>query len=404
MRHTWRWFGPADRVSVDDMLQASVQGVVTALHHIPTGAVWSPSEIAKRQQQLAIMRDGTESGLAWEVVESLPVSEAIKTQTGDWRTHIANWITSMRHLKDAGIDVICYNFMPVLDWTRTDLAWRRPSGATCMRFDFIDFAAFDIHILQRKGATEDFPEDIREAAAQRFSQMTEARQKELAESVVFGLPGSAERLSMQGVRDLLESYAPVTDAVLRRHFHAFLEHVAPVAEDLGMRLCCHPDDPPFGLLGLPRIMSTEADYSALMAAVDIRANGITLCSGSLGARPDNDLPGMMDRLGDRVHFLHLRNVRRESGHIRGSFYEDEHLAGQSDMVALVAAILREENRRRVQGRQDWRIPMRPDHGQDILDDIGRGGQPGYPMIGRMKGLAELRGIEAALSHASIGIG
>ncbi|MFV0386202.1 mannonate dehydratase, partial [Paracoccus sp. (in: a-proteobacteria)] len=377
MKHTWRWFGPQDRVSIDDMLQAGVKGVVTALHHVRTGAVWTPGEIAARQRELAVMKDGSPSGLAWDVVESLPVSEAIKTQTGDWREHVANWITSMRHLRDAGIDVICYNFMPVLDWTRTDLAWRRPTGATCMRFDLIDFAAFDIHILQRKGAAEDFSESVRDQAARRFAAMDEARREGLVRNVVFGLPGAAESFSLQDVRDLLESYAPVTDAVLRRNFHDFLEQVAPVAQDLGLRLCCHPDDPPFGLLGLPRIMSTEADYAERVAAVDLPANGITLCSGSLGARPDNDLPGMMDRLGDRVHFLHLRNVRREAEAVPVSFFEDEHLGGQTDMVALIAAILRQEERRREAGRSDAEIPMRPDHGQDILDDLGRGGQPGY---------------------------
>ncbi|SHM16111.1 D-mannonate dehydratase [Paracoccus solventivorans] len=400
MRHTWRWFGPKDRVSIDDMMQAGVQGVVTALHHVPTGVVWTPAEIARRQAEIAAMADGAPSGLKWEVVESLPVSEAIKTQTGDWREHVANWITSMRHLRDAGIEVLCYNFMPVLDWTRTDLAWRRPNGARCMRFDFTDFAAFDIHILRRPGAAEDFPEEIRDEAARRFAAMDEARREQLAGNVVFGLPGAAEHFTLEDVRALLDSYAPVTDAVLRRNFHDFLEQVAPVAQDIGMRLCCHPDDPPFPLLGLPRVMSTEADYAERMAAVDLPANGITLCSGSLGARPDNDLPGMMERLGERVHFLHLRNVRRDSAAIRGSFFEDEHLAGQTDMVALVAAVLREEKRRREAGRADWNIPMRPDHGQDILDDLGRGGQPGYPAIGRLKGLAELRGVELALTHGA----
>ncbi|WP_374300711.1 mannonate dehydratase [Paracoccus sp. (in: a-proteobacteria)] len=398
MRHTWRWFGPNDRVSIDDMLQAGVQGVVTALHHVPTGAVWSPEEIATRQAQLAVMRDGAPSGLSWEVVESLPVSEAIKTQTGDWRVHVENWIASMRNLHAAGLRVICYNFMPVLDWTRTDLEWRRPNGARCMRFDLTDFAAFDIHILERPGAAGDFPEDVRDAAARRFAEMDDAARQQLAGNVVFGLPGAAEHLSMADVRALLQTYAPVTDAVLRRHFHDFLEQVVPVAQDLGMRLCCHPDDPPFPLLGLPRVMSTEADFAERIAAVDLPANGITLCSGSLGARHDNDLPGMMQRLGDRVHFLHLRNVRRDTDTVPASFFEDEHLGGQTDMVALVDAILAEEARRRAAGREDWRIPMRPDHGQDILDDIGRGGQPGYPAIGRLKGLAELRGVELALSR------
>ena len=398
MRQTWRWFGPNDRVSIDDMLQAGVQGVVTALHHVPTGTVWTPEQIALRQSQLAVMRDGTPSGLEWEVVESLPVSEAIKTQSGNWRAHVQNWIASMRNLHAAGIRVICYNFMPVLDWTRTDLEWRRPNGARCMRFDLTDFAAFDIHILERPGAAEDFPEDIRDAAARRFADMDDAARQQLAGNVVFGLPGAAEHLTMGDVRDLLQTYAPVADAVLRRNFNDFLEQVAPVAQDLGMRLCCHPDDPPFPLLGLPRVMSTEADYVERMAAVDLPANGITLCSGSLGARHDNDLPGMMRRLGDRVHFLHLRNVRRDSDTIPASFFEDEHLTGQTDMVDLIDAVLAEEARRRAAGREDWRIPMRPDHGQDILDDIGRGGQPGYPAIGRLKGLAELRGVELALSR------
>ncbi|MFD1910929.1 mannonate dehydratase [Halodurantibacterium flavum] len=402
MRQTWRWFGPADPVSVDTMLQAGVQGVVSALHHVPTGAVWTPEEIARRQSDIATMRDGRPSGLKWEVVESLPVSEAIKTQTGDWREHVAAWNQSLHHLHAAGLRVICYNFMPVLDWTRTDLTWARPTGARCMRFDLADFAAFDIHILARPGAAEDFPEDLREEAARRFAAMTDAAREALAANIVFGLPGAAERLTTADLRDLLATYVPVTDAVLRRNFNDFLEQVAPVAQDLGMRLCCHPDDPPFPLLGLPRIMSTEADYAERMAAVDLPANGITLCSGSLGARHDNDLPGMMRRLGDRVHFLHLRNVRRDSDTIPASFFEDEHLGGQTDMAALIAAILEEEARRKAAGRDDWQIPMRPDHGQDILDDIGRGGQPGYPAIGRLKGLAELRGVELGLRHAGFG--
>ncbi len=398
MRHTWRWFGPKDPVSIDHMMQAGVQGVVTALHHVPTGTVWTPEEIARRQEDLAVMRDGAPSGLAWDVVESIPVSEAIKTQTGDWRQHVENWIASLRNLHAAGIRVVCYNFMPVLDWTRTDLTWRRPNGALCMRFDLPDFVAFDIHILERKGAAEDFPEALRDEAARRFAAMDDARKQELVANIVFGLPGAAEQQSMEDVRNLLDSYAPVTDAVLRRNFHAFLEQVAPVAQDLGMRLCCHPDDPPFPLLGLPRVMSTEADYAERIAAVDLPANGITLCSGSLGARPDNDLPGMMRRLGDRVHFLHLRNVRRDTETIPASFFEDDHLGGQTDMVELIDAVLAEEARRRAAGREDAVIPMRPDHGQDILDDIGRGGQPGYPAIGRLKGLAELRGVELALSR------
>lgn len=401
MRQTWRWFGPKDLVSIDDMLQAGVQGVVTALHHVPTGDVWSPGEIARRQRALAAMSDGQPSGLGWEVVESLPVSEDVKKQKGAWREHIANYKISLKHLADAGIEVICYNFMPVLDWTRTSLAWRVPTGATCMRFDYADFAAFDIHILARRNAAADYPEEIVEAARARHSAMSDADREALARNVVFGLPGAAEHFTLDDVRRHLDEYGAIPAERLRAHFIDFLTEVAPVAEDLGLRLCCHPDDPPFDLLGLPRVMSTEADYTAIMAAVDTPANGITLCSGSLGARPDNDLPGMMERLGERVHFLHLRNVKRETAAVRGSFHEAEHLGGDTDMVALLAAALREERRRKAAGRADWSIPMRPDHGQDILDDLNRKAQPGYPSIGRLKGLAELRGIITALSHPQV---
>ncbi|MGS4946900.1 mannonate dehydratase [Meridianimarinicoccus sp. RP-17] len=396
MKQTWRWFGPNDLVSVDDVRQAGAQGVVTALHHVPTGTVWTPGDIAQRQAEVARMRDGTPSGLAWDVVESLPVSEDIKRKTGDWRAHVAAYKESLANLAAAGIEVICYNFMPVLDWTRTDLAWRLPTGATCMRFDLVDFAAFDLHILARPGAAEDYDEALREAAARRFAAMPDDTRAAITGNVVFGLPGAAERMSLEDVRTHLAVYAGMSADTLRANLIDFLSEVVPVAEGLGLRLCCHPDDPPFPLLGLPRVMSTEPDYMAVLKAVDSPANGITLCSGSLGARPDNDLPGMMARLGDRVHFLHLRNVTRESRDIRGSFHEAEHLGGDTDMVALVEAALREEARRRAAGRADASIPFRPDHGQDILDDLGRRAQPGYPSIGRLKGLAELRGIIAAL--------
>lgn len=401
MKQTWRWFGPKDLVSIDDMLQAGVEGVVTALHHVPTGTVWSPEDIARRQAELAVMTDGAPSGLTWDVVESLPVSEDIKRQTGDWKTHIANWKTSMRHLRAAGIEVICYNFMPILDWTRTDLAYRLANGATCMRFDAIDFAAFDLFLLERRGAADSYAPEVLEQARARFATMSDARKDELAGNVVFGLPGAAERMSMQDVKTHLAHYDNIPAARLRAHLVDFLAEVSPLAQELGMRLCCHPDDPPFPLLGLPRIMSTEADYTAVMAAVDLPANGITLCTGSLGARADNDLPGMVARLGDRVHFLHLRNVALEDRALGGSFHEAAHLEGNTDMVAMIAAILAEESRRRAAGRADWQIPMRPDHGQDILDDLKRKAQPGYPAIGRLKGLAELRGIMTALAHPAV---
>ncbi|WP_439528876.1 mannonate dehydratase [Pannonibacter sp.] len=403
MRQTWRWFGPKDLVSIDDMMQAGVQGVVSALHHVPTGAVWSADEIARRRQEVAVRGDGQPSGLRWEVVESLPVSEEIKKRTGNWRAHIAAYKTSLRHLAAAGIEVICYNFMPVLDWTRTDLAWRVAHGGTCMRFDLYDFAAFDIHILQRPGAAEDHAGPVAEEALRRFVAMSEARKQELAANVAFGLPGAAEQLSLADVRAHLAEYGDIDADRLRRHFIAFLEEVIPVAEQLGIRMCCHPDDPPVPLLGLPRIVSTEADYRLLLEAVDSPANGVTLCTGSLGARADNDLPGMMQRLGPRVHFLHLRNVRREEPSLFGSFHEAEHLGGNTDMVAVLAEVVKEEARRKAEGRSDWSIPFRPDHGQDILDDLTRRAQPGYPAIGRLKGLAELRGIATALTHPEFGL-
>jgi len=398
MKQTWRWFGPKDIVSIDDVTQAGAEGIVSALHHIAPGAVWSPEDITKRQSEIATMKDGSPSGLDWSVVESLPVSEEIKKQKGNWRAHIDAYRQSMRNLADAGVDVICYNFMPVLDWTRTDLAWRLPSGATCMRFDLTDFATFDLNILKRKGAANDYDAALREEAARRFASMSDAQAEALAGNVAFGLPGAAETLTLEDVRTHLAEYSGVTEDLLRQHLIDFLTEIAPLAQKLGLRLCCHPDDPPFPLLGLPRIMSTEAHYKTIMDAVDIPESGITLCSGSLGARPDNDLTGMMERLGDRVHFLHLRNVARETADIRGSFYEAEHLGGATDMVALVKATLLEEARRKAAGRSDWSIPFRPDHGQDILDDLGRRAQPGYPAIGRLKGLAELRGVIAAVEH------
>ncbi|MBL4597694.1 MAG: mannonate dehydratase [Rhizobiaceae bacterium] len=407
MKQTWRWFGPDHIASMDDLVQSGVEGVVSALHHIPTGDVWSGEEIATRQQIIGRLKNGNPSGLRWDVAESLPVSEDIKKQIGGWREHIANYKTSMENLANAGLEVICYNFMPVLDWTRTDLAWRLPHGGTCMRFDYFDFAAFDLFILKRAGAKDDFPPDVVEEAEKRYRLMSEQAKDELARNITCGLPGAAENFSLEDVRMHLAEYDGISQDRLRANFVDFLEQVIPTAEKLGMRLCCHPDDPPFGLLGLPRIMSTEADYKKIMGAVDVSANGITLCSGSLGARADNDLPGMMRRLGSRVHFLHLRNVQRDEAgngaNFSGSFHESEHLDGATDMVALIAEIVREEASRKAAGRKDHQIPMRPDHGHDILEDLGRTGQPGYPIIGRLRGLAELRGIMQVVTHPEFGI-
>ncbi|MFN3500743.1 mannonate dehydratase [Allorhizobium sp. NPDC080224] len=398
MRHTWRWFGPIDKVSVRDAAQAGAEGIVSALHHIATGEVWPEDEIAKRHDEI---RAG---GLVWDVVESIPVSEDIKTQTGDWKRHIANWQETLRRLSASGIRTVCYNFMPILDWTRTDLRWETGHGAKAMRFDLVDFAAFDIHILKRPEATADYPDWLTEEAAHRFHGMPEAKIMALGKNIGAGLPGSADGYTLEQLLEKLRSYQGINRERLQQNLVDFLSEVAPVAQQVGINICAHGDDPPWPLLGLPRILSTEGDYAHMLDAVDVRANGVTLCTGSLGARPDNDLPFLAKRFAERIHFVHLRNVTRDTDTVPCSFFEDEHLEGGTDMVAVIAALLAEEARRRKEGRDDHQIPMRPDHGQEILDDLTRGAQPGYPAIGRLKGLAELRGIERTLSHAQYGLG
>ncbi len=397
MRHTWRWFGPIDKVSVRDAAQAGAEGIVSALHHIATGEVWPVEEIARRHEEI---RAG---GLFWDVVESVPVSEDIKTQTGDWRRHVANWQETLRRLSSSGIGTVCYNFMPVLDWTRTDLRWETRHGAKAMRFDLIDFAAFDIHILKRPEAVNDYPEWLQEEAARRHRAMAEDKIVALGRNIGAGLPGSADGYTLDQLLEKLRSYQGIDRDRLQQNLIDFLSEVTPVAEAVGINICAHADDPPWPLLGLPRILSTEQDYAYMLDQVDSRANGVTLCTGSLGARADNDLPFIATRFAERIHFVHLRNVTRDTDTVPCSFFEDEHLEGGTDMVAVIAALLAEETRRREEGRADHRIPMRPDHGQEILDDLARGAQPGYPAIGRLKGLAELRGIERTLSHTRYGL-
>ncbi len=404
MKQTWRWFGPSDLVSIDEALQAGAKGIVSALHHVANGQVWPVAEIKRRQDEIARMKDGSPSGLKWCVVESLPVSEDIKKQKGEWRAHIKAYKQSLTNLAAAGLEVVCYSFMPLLGWTRTELAYhfelayRLPNGATCLRFDYIDFAVYDIHILGRKNAQADYEPEIIAQAAQRFAAMDSTKRHQLAKNIFFVLPGSSETLSLDAARAHIEEYDSISALRLRQNFVDFLQEVIPVAQELGMRMGCHPDDPSFPLIGLPRIMSSEADYDEILKAVDLPANGITLCSGSLGTRKENDLPGMVKRLGGRVHYAHLRNVKREAETTPCSFYESGHLEGDTDMVALIAALLNEEKKRRDEGRYDHVIPMRADHGLDILDDLRRHAQPGYPAIGRLKGLAELRGVMAALSE------
>lgn len=397
MRETWRWFGPADEIKIAEIVQTGAQGIVSALHHVPTGDVWTPEEIAKRKREIEGTAEAP-SGLTWDVVESLPVSEAIKTQTGPWRDHIATYRECLANLADAGIEVICYNFMPVLDWTRTDLRAPVKGGGTAMRFDLLDFAVFDLHILARHGAKADYPEALRDAAARRFSECGDAISEDLARNIVAGLPGSAEHWSLDDVRGALARYDGIDPDRLRANLTEFLEQVVPTAERLGMRLCCHPDDPPFSLLGLPRIVSTVEDYARLVESVPSPANGITLCTGSLGVDPGFDPVGFVERLGEHIHFVHLRNTTREALHLgRCSFTESAHLAGDTDMVATIRALVAEERRRAGAGRADAIIPMRPDHGHALLSDLDRPVMPGYPLIGRMRGLAELRGVMAAVA-------
>ncbi|MCC2611204.1 mannonate dehydratase [Neorhizobium petrolearium] len=398
MRHTWRWFGPIDKVTVRDAAQAGAEGIVSALHHIATGEVWPVDEIAERHEQIKA------GGLVWDVVESVPVSEDIKTQTGDWRRHVANWQETLRRLSASGIRTVCYNFMPVLDWTRTDLRWETRHGAKAMRFDLVDFAAFDIHILKRPEAACDYPEWLQDEAARHFAGMADTKIAALGKNIGAGLPGSADGYTLDQLLEKLRSYQGIDRERLQQNLVDFLSEVVPVAEEVGINICAHGDDPPWPLLGLPRILSTETDYAHMMEQVNSRANGVTLCTGSLGARADNDLPFIASRFADRIHFIHLRNVTRDTDTVPCSFFEDEHLEGGTDMVAVIAALLSEEARRREEGREDHLIPMRPDHGQEILDDLTRGAQPGYPAIGRLKGLAELRGIERALMHARYGLG
>ncbi len=397
MRQTWRWFGPADTISIQALMQIGVEAVVSALHHVPTGDVWTLEDIRKRQRDIAVLPDGKPSGLAWEVVESLPVSETIKTRGADWEQHISNYVTSLENLASAGLEVVCYNFMPVLDWTRTQLRWPLPHGGTAMRFDLVEFAVFDIHLLARSDARSDYAEVTASAADQAFSKMTDAEKSALCDNIVAGLPGANDAWTLADIKALLAVYAEIPADKLRQNLYDFLGAVIPAAERLGIRLCCHPDDPPFSILGLPRIVSSPDDYAALMRAVDSPANGITLCTGSMGVAAGVDFVGFIKDWGHRIHFAHLRNTTREGDSHQGmhSFFEDAHLEGQTDMVAVVRALLVEESRRRAAGRSDHMIPMRPDHGHELLDDIEKGSMPGYPLIGRMRGLAELRGIMAA---------
>jgi mannonate dehydratase len=395
MIECWRWFGPNDPTQLSDLPQVGATGVVTALHDFAPGVVWPKAAIAERKAMIEA------AGLTWEVVESLPVSEAIKTQGGGMAGHIEAYKTSMAALAEAGIQTICYNFMPILDWTRTQTRAPQPHGGTAMLFDLVDFAAFDLFILERPGASEDYPGAVQEAARAAHSGMDDPEKTRLMRTVVAGLPGANDGWTLDDVRARLETYAGISPDRLRQNLIDFLAEVAPVAEGMGLRLCCHPDDPPFSLMGLPRVMSSTDDYAQVLDAVDTLSNGATLCTGSLGVRADFDPVDFVHRLGPRIHFAHLRNTKRipSPDPNRPGFFEAPHLGGDTDMVATVRALMAEEARRRTEGRADHAIPMRPDHGQELLTDRTRESLPGYPLIGRMRGLAELRGIMAAVGAA-----
>ncbi len=390
MEQTWRWFGPKDPISLEAVREAGATGIVTALHQIPGGTAWHDAAIAARKEMIEA------EGLRWSVVESIPVTNAIKAQTKDWRHDVDAWKATLRALGRAGVDMVCYNFMPIVDWTRTDLAWPMRSGRA-LRFDIVDFAVCDVFILQRAGADDDYDVDILTEAQNRYAAMPDARREELERIILAGLPGSDFAYDRAAFLDLLRQYAGIGPEELRLSLFEFLREVVPVAEESGIRLGIHPDDPPFPLFGLPRIISTAADVAALLDAYDSRANGLTFCVGSYGSRADNDIVGMIRAFAPRINFLHLRNVTVEAPRV---FHEAEHLEGGSDMVGIVAAVRAEERRREAEGRPDHRIPMRPDHGHLLAADPVRNANPGYSYVGRLKGLAELRGVERAVDVLS----
>ncbi|WP_046865412.1 mannonate dehydratase [Microvirga massiliensis] len=391
MEQTWRWFGPDDVIQLLHIRQTGATGIVTALHHIPYGVVWSIEEIEARK---ALIAADASLGLRWSVVESLPVHEAIKIGEGDLEPLFDNYRQSLRNLARCGVTTICYNFMPVLDWTRTELAHPLPGGGTALRFNAHEYAAFDCFMLERPGAEAELSPEVLARAKDWFDRSSESDRRKLLANIMAGLPGAFDRYDIPGLRRMLDRYREVDAQRLRENLARFLYEVIPVAEEVGVRMAIHPDDPPRPLMGLPRIVSNDEDLAYIVGAVDSPSNGITLCTGSLGAGPMNDVPAIAKRFASKIHFAHLRNVAKEPD---GSFMEADHLGGDTDMVSVVTTLLEEQQRRKNAGNPNWRIPMRPDHGHELLDDVGKPTHPGYPAIGRLKGLAELRGVMTAVS-------